>query len=169
MILSLVVAVAENGVIGLAGDLPWRLRTDLRRFRELTWGHTVIVGRRTQEAIVQRLGGPLPGRRTIVLSRRTAAAPGCTVAASWEEALALAQGEDEVFVIGGAEVYRLALPHAQRIYRSRVHAAPHGDTVFPEVDPAQWRVVRATVHPRGAGDDFDHTFEILERVAVSVG
>ncbi|MDQ7843837.1 MAG: dihydrofolate reductase [Armatimonadota bacterium] len=168
MILSLVVAVADNDVIGLAGDLPWRLRTDLRRFRELTWGRTVIVGRRTHDAIVRRLGGPLPGRRTIVLSRRRAAAEGCAVAASWEEALALVQGEDEVFVIGGAEVYRLALPYAQRIYRSRVHAAPDGDTVFPELDPAQWRVLRATAHPRGAGDDFDHTFEILERAAVPV-
>jgi len=169
MILSLVVAVAENGVIGRAGDLPWRLRTDLRRFRELTWGHTVIVGRRTHDAIIQRLGGPLPGRRTIVLSRRSIAAEGCLVAASWEEALALVQGEGEVFVIGGAEVYRRALPQAQRIYRSRVHAAPGGDTVFPEIDPTQWRVVHATMHRRGSGDDFDHTFEVLERVPVSVG
>lgn len=168
MIISLVVAVAENGVIGRAGDLPWRLRSDLRRFRTLTWGHTVIAGRKTYQAIVQRLGSPLPGRRTIVLSRHERSAEGCEVVDGWEEAVRRVAGEDEVFVIGGAEVYHLALPHAHRIYRSRVHGHPEGDTYFPEIEPSQWRMARSEAHARDAGDEFDYTFEILDRVGVTV-
>lgn len=164
MRVALVVAVAENGVIGRAGDLPWRLREDLRRFRRLTDGHVVIVGRRTQESIVRRLGGPLPGRRTIVLSRRAGyRLPGCEVARTLDGALQLARGEEEVYVIGGAEIYREALSRADRIYLTRVHAAVEGDTFFPPLNRDEWRVTPLGEHPKDSENEYACTFELLER------
>lgn len=164
MRIALVVAVAENGVIGRAGDLPWRLREDLRRFRRLTGGQVVIVGRRTQESIVRRLGGPLPGRRTIVLSRQAGyRQPGCEVARTLDGALQLAGGEEEVYVIGGAEVYREALPRAHRIYLTRVHAAVEGDTFFPPLNPEEWRVTPLGQQPQDPENEYACTFELLER------
>lgn len=164
MHLAIVAAVADNGVIGRAGDLPWRLRTDLRRLRALTVGHTVILGRRTHEAILRRLGRPLPERRTIVLTRRADyPAEGVEVVHSWEEALARAADAGEVFVFGGAEVFAVALPHAHRFYLTRVHAAPEGDATFPAWDPGAWRVVWAEHHPRDAENEYDATYLVLER------
>jgi len=161
---ALVVAVAENGVIGRAGDLPWRLREDLRRFRRLTAGHVVIVGRRTQESIMRRLGGPLPGRRTIVLSRQAGyRLPGCETAQTLDGALQLARGEEEIYVIGGAEVYREALPRSDRIYLTRVHAEVDGDTFFPSLNPEEWRVTPIGHHPKDPENEYDCTFELLER------
>jgi len=161
---SLVAAVAENGVIGRGGDLPWRLRADLRRFRELTTGHTVIVGRKTQESIMRRLGRPLPERRTIVLTRQGGYhLPGCETVHSLDEALEQVREEDEVYVIGGAEIYRAALPHASRIYLTRVHAVVEGDTFFPQVDPAEWGVTTLGRQPQDAENEYACTFELLER------
>ncbi len=158
------VAVAENGVIGRSGDLPWRLREDLRRFRRLTGGHVVIVGRRTQESIMRRLGGPLPGRRTIVLSRQAGyRLPGCEIARTLDDALQLARGEEEVYVIGGAEVYREALSRADRIYLTRVHAAVEGDAFFPPLDPEEWRVTPLGRQPQDPENEYACTFELLER------
>lgn len=141
----LVVAAAENGVIGRAGRLPWHLPEDLRRFRRMTVGHPVIMGRRTFEAI----GRPLPGRHNIVLTRDPAwRAEGVTAASSLAEAVAAA-GLDprtrapRLFVIGGAEVYALALPVATAIELTRVHARPEGDAHFPGPDPATWQRVSA--------------------------
>ncbi|MBI4279215.1 MAG: dihydrofolate reductase [Armatimonadetes bacterium] len=167
MRVSLVVAVAENGVIGRGGDLPWRLRADLRRFRDLTTGHVVVMGRRTHESILRRVGRPLPKRRSIVMTRTPGyRAEGCLVVSSWEEAMAAARGEDEVFVIGGAEVFRLALPHASRIYLTRVHADVPGDTFFAEIDPARWRVLQSERRAGDADNEFDCTFQILAREVV---
>ncbi len=164
MRVALVVAVAENGVIGRAGDLPWRLRQDLRHFRRLTSGHVVIVGRRTQESIMRRLGGPLPGRRTIVLSRQAGyRLPGCETAPTLDSALQFARGEEEVYVIGGAEIYREALPRADRIYLTRVHAAVEGDTFFPPLNPEEWRVTPLGHHPQDPENEYACTFELLER------
>jgi dihydrofolate reductase len=136
--IALVAAVAENGVIGREGGLPWRLPEDLKFFKRLTTGHTVIMGRRTWD----ELGKPLPNRRNIVVTRnRSREFPGAERAASLAEALALASGDDQVFIIGGGEIYRQALPLADRMYLTHVHAVVEGDTFFPEWDRHAWRVV----------------------------
>lgn len=130
MHVSIIVAVARNGVIGRDGDLPWRLPADLRFFKRMTTGHHLIMGRKTWASI----GRPLPGRTMVVLTRdRAAAFPGAAVAHALPEALALARaaGDSEAFVIGGAEAFALALPLADRLYLTRVHAHVEGDVGFP--------------------------------------
>lgn len=136
MIISIIAAMASNGVIGRAGALPWHLPVDLRRFRELTVGHTVIMGRKT----FQSIGRPLPERVTIVLTRRGEfEAAGVAVAGSLQEALAAAAGEGEVFICGGGEVYRQAFPLADRIYLTVINREYAGDVLFPEI-PSGWFV-----------------------------
>jgi dihydrofolate reductase len=164
--LILVVAAADNGVIGGDNQLLWRLKTDLRRFRELTWGKPMIMGRKT----FQSIGKPLPGRETIVLTRDPAfESEGVHVARSWEgaaaqgERLARAMGTAEVAVVGGAEIYALALPHIQKIFLTRVHASPFGDAVFPDVSPAEFREICRRDHPKGPDDEHSFTFIDLER------
>lgn len=130
MIVSLIAAMAENRVIGRDGALPWHLPADLARFKALTIGHPVIMGRKTFTAI----GRPLPGRLNIVLSRQPMFRPaGVVVARSFAEALALASGAAEVFICGGGELYREALPLAERVYLTIIHRAYPGDTTFPEL------------------------------------
>ncbi|WP_298966584.1 dihydrofolate reductase [uncultured Methylobacterium sp.] len=154
-IISLIVAVAENGVIGRDNALIWRLRSDLRRFRSLTMGKPIIMGRRTWDSI----GRPLPGRRIIVMTRdRAWTAPDVAAVAGWDEAVTEAGAVPEVMVAGGAEIYRLALPHADRIHLTRVLAAPAGDAVFPEI-PDDFREVSREIHP--AGPDDEHGFEFV--------
>jgi dihydrofolate reductase len=141
----IVVAVARNGVIGVDGGLPWRIPEDLARFKEITMGHALIMGRQTFESI----GRPLPGRINIVLTRRRDwSHEGVEVARSLDEALqaAASMGVD-AFIIGGAEVYRSALEHAERIELTEVDAEPEGDTWFPEIDWSQWRQVERVDHP----------------------
>ncbi len=149
--LVLVVARADNGVIGRDGGLPWRIPADLRHFKRLTVGKPVVMGRKTFDSI----GKPLPGRHNIVLTRDAAwRAAGVTVVANLAEAVAAA-GLDprihgEVMVIGGAQVYADALPSATRIELTEVHATPEGDTLLPPLDPARWReTARETVAPEG--------------------
>lgn len=139
MRVSLVVAAAENDVIGHAGDLPWHLPEDLRRFKRLTDGHCVVAGRRTHESIVDRLGQPLPGRTTVVATRRGRWDDGRvryrdSVAAALAEAgvVAAFNRQEEVFVIGGAQVYAAALPSVSRVYLTRVHQVVAGDARMPE-------------------------------------
>lgn len=161
-VISLIVAMAENRVIGRDGDLPWRLALDLKRFRERTTGHHVIMGRKTHESI----GRPLPGRTNVVLSRNESfAADGCTVVRTLDDAFAAAQaaGDPEAFVIGGARVYESALPHAHRVYLTRVAATVEGDAYFPALDESQWREVSREEH--GANEQNDHAFAltVLER------
>ena len=161
MTVSLVVAVARNGVIGRDNRLPWRLPADLRRFKALTWGHVVIMGRRTFESI----GRPLPGRRFVVLSRRTDFhPPGVRVAGSLAEALAAAAGEEEVFVIGGAQLFTEALPLAHRVYLTLVDAAPEGDVRFPELPPDAWRLGEETRREADAENPHSLAFRVYERV-----
>ncbi|RIK86978.1 MAG: hypothetical protein DCC67_02210 [Planctomycetota bacterium] len=162
--MSIVVAVAENGVIGRAGDLPWRLSADLRRFKQLTMGHAVIMGRRTHQSIKR----PLPGRRVIVVTRQAnyhveggEAAPSLPAAC----AQAAAYGYAEAMVIGGAEIFEQALPMAARLYLTRVHARPAGDVYFPPYDAAAWRLIAAEPHEADARNEFPFTFEIYERIA----
>jgi len=164
--LILVVAVAENGVIGRDNQLLWRLKTDLGRFRRLTMGKPMIMGRKT----FQSIGKPLPGRETIVLTRDAGfASEGVHVAHTWEEALAKGQelaarmGADAVAVAGGAEIYALALPQVQRIFLTKVDAAPEGDAVFPDFDRSQFRETGRENHPRGPDDEHPFTFIDLER------
>jgi dihydrofolate reductase len=164
--LIIVVAAAENGVIGRDNQLLWRLKTDLRRFRDITWGKPMIMGRKTYQSI----GKPLPGRQTIVLTHDPGFAPdGVHVAHSWPEAvatgreLAASMGADAVAVAGGAEVYALALPETQKLFLTQVHAAPDGDAVFPPYDPAAFRELRRVVHAAGPDDECPFTFIDLER------
>jgi dihydrofolate reductase len=144
----LIAAVAENGVIGNDGDIPWRLPADFAHFRATTVGHTLVMGRATYDSI----GRPLPGRTTIVLTRDPSwSAEGVTVAASLEEALAVAADlPGDVFVAGGAQVYAAALPLADAQVLSEVHLSPEGDTFYPDVDLEAWQEV-----DRVRGEEFD--------------
>lgn len=151
-LVSLVAAVARNRVIGAGNRLPWHLPDDLKRFKRLTMGAPVIMGRKTHESILETAGRPLPGRRSIVVTRQAGARwDGCEVAHSLEAALAAALDAPEAFVIGGAELYRLALPLADRMHLTLIDADYAGDARFPEFDPADWR---ETAREAGAGFDF---------------
>jgi dihydrofolate reductase len=164
MRISIIVAVAENGVIGRGGKLPWHLPADLGRFKRLTMGHTVIMGRRTWESI----GRPLPGRRMVVVSRQPEYhidEGNVATVDSLDQALNLAEAadEDEAFVIGGAELFREALPRADRLYRTRVRAVIAGDTHFPEVNWDEWRRVESSDHNFDGKNEYSFTFETHER------
>lgn len=161
MRISMIVAVSRNGVIGRDGDLPWRLSSDLRRFKRLTMGSCLVMGRRTYESI----GRVLPGRTSIVLTRgELPPAEGLIVVHSLDEALACCTGE-EAFVIGGGGIYRQALPRVDRLYLTTVHADIEGDTRFPPLDESQWRVVESEFCPAGERDQYDTTFRVLDRIA----
>lgn len=139
-ILTLIAAVANNGVIGIANRLPWHLPADLKHFKQLTTGHTVIMGRKTWESLPAKFR-PLPGRHNIIVTRNGEyRAEGATVVASLPAAISAAQDE-EAFVIGGAELYAVALPLADRLQLTEIAADFEGDTWFPAIDPAQWREV----------------------------
>ncbi len=142
--LSLIVAVAENGVIGARGSLPWRLPDELAHFKRTTLGKPVLMGRRTWESI----GRPLPGRANVVLSRDPKYAPhGAFVARDLDEAIGMHAAAPEQFVIGGASLYADALPRAERIYLTRVHARPIGDVSFPELASGEWGESLVSEHP----------------------
>ena len=153
MTVTLVAAVAANGVIGRDGGLPWCLPDDLARFKRLTLGRVLVMGRRTYESI----GRPLPGRTTIVVSRQPGwRADGVESAADLDAALTLAAEIDEqVFVVGGSEIFRLALPLADRLALTLVDDCPDGDTYFPDVDWSQWREVRREPHDGFAFVDYE--------------
>lgn len=164
--IALVVAMADNGVIGRGGDLPWRLPEDLKYFRAVTMGKPIVMGRRTYESI----GRPLPGRANIVVTRNPAFhAAGVDVAATPANALRLAErraaeaGVAEIMIIGGAEIYRAVLPYADRIYLTEVHDAVEGDTVFPEFDRSEWRETSREDLTSESGVDI--SFVVLERQA----
>jgi dihydrofolate reductase len=163
MKVSLIVAVAKNGVIGRGGELPWRLSADLRRFKELTMGHTILMGRKTYESI----GRPLPGRRMIVITRQPDyRAAGAEVVAGLDEAFRLAadRNDTECFVIGGGEIYGHARPRADRVYLTRVHAPVDGDAYFPPLNPSEWQLVSSTPHEADAKNEYPFNFELYERV-----
>ena len=154
----IIAAVSDNNVIGNANALPWRIPEDLARFKSLTLGSTLVMGRRTFESI----GRPLPGRTTVVLTRRTDfAAAGVLVAHDRPEAVSLARGP-HAFVAGGADIYELFLPVATKLFLTRVHAAYDGDTYFPAIDAQEWELVSVE---RGvsAGSAPAFTFEVYDR------
>jgi dihydrofolate reductase len=161
MILTLIAALSENRVIGRDGDLPWRLPADLKRFKRITSGHTVIMGRKTFET----LEAPLPDRRSIVVTRRTDFQPeGVEIAHDLDAALALAEGEEEVFVLGGGEIYALALPRADRMELTIVHDEFDGDTFFPAFDESNWRLVNEERHEPDERHAHSFTFRTYERI-----
>lgn len=155
---TLIAAVSSNGVIGAGGQLPWRLPEDLRFFKAQTFGHPVIMGRRTWESI----GRPLPGRRNIVVSRNAGlVAAGAEVVPTLDEAVARCSGAAEAFVIGGGDLYRAALPRAGRIILTEIRQAFDGDVRFPEFDRREWREVRREAHAPAGG--LAHDFVWYER------
>lgn len=159
--LSVIAAVARNRVIGLDNALPWRLPEDLQHFRGLTMGHHIIMGRKTFES----LGRLLPGRTSVIVSRQPEyKVPGAKMASSLREAVAACDGDEEVFVIGGAELYRQALPLADRLYLTEIHAEFQGDAFFPEFDRAVWRESARERHVGANGLAF--SFVTYQRGAV---
>jgi dihydrofolate reductase len=161
VIISLLAAMDERRGIGWKGRLPWRLSSDLKRFRELTMGHHIIVGRKTWESI----GKPLPGRKMIIVTRNPGLeVEGAFVAHSVEEAIELARshGESEVFVCGGAEIYTQALPKAHRFYMTLVHAVVEADTFFPEWEGKGWTEKESSYHEADEKNQYPSTFRVLE-------
>ncbi|MDZ4789739.1 MAG: dihydrofolate reductase [Hyphomicrobiales bacterium] len=162
--IAFIVAVSENGVIGRNGELPWRLKSELRMFRRLTLGKPVIMGRKTFES----LGKPLDGRTNIVVSRSGFLADGVSAFSSVDEAIdfglrrAEAAGQPEIFVIGGAEIFTSAMSRASRVYLTQVHAVVEGDVFLAPLDPKLWREVSSQFHARREGDDHDYTAKIFE-------
>lgn len=158
--MSIIVAMAGNRVIGKDNGLPWRLPGDLKRFKSLTMGHHIIMGRKTFESI----GRPLPGRINVVVTRNAAFRPaGVTLAGSVAAAIDLSAGDSEIFVIGGAELYRESLGLANRIYLTEIHANVEGDTFFPQLDPGEWREFSREHHPASTPLEHDSDFVVLER------
>lgn len=159
--LQLIVAIARNGVIGRAGGLPWRLSSDLRRFKRLTMGGALIVGRKTYDSI----GRPLPGRQMIVVTRQVGLEfEGVTVVGSLDQALHSAADAPQVFCAGGAEIYRLGLPEAARLHVTWVEAEVEGDVRFPEIDWDDWQVASEIRLPAGERDEYPTTFREYRRV-----
>jgi len=162
MIVSLIVAVDEAGGIGKDGRLPWRLSSDLKRFKEITMGHHIIAGRKTYESI----GKPLPGRETIVVTRNPSyTEEGISVAHSLAEAIELARsrGETEAIIVGGAEIYREALALVDRIYLTQVAATVDADTYFPEWDVAEWKEEESATIPADEKNQHACSFKVLSR------
>ena len=167
MDIAIYVAIAENGVIGREGGLPWRLSTDLKRFKADTMGKPIIMGRKTYEGI----GRPLPGRLNIVVTRDKAwRAEGIEVAHSLGDAIALAKvrgrcmaGAEEICVVGGGEIYAQALPLADRLHVTHVLASVDGDAHFPPIDPNTWKVISAEDFPAGEKDSHDTRYTVYER------
>jgi dihydrofolate reductase len=159
MKLSAIVAMASNRVIGANNQLPWRLPADLARFKRVTMGHTLVMGRKTYESI----GRPLPGRTMIVVTRQPDfAPPGVKVAHSVDEALALARGDDEVFIAGGAELYAQTIGRLDRLYLTRIEREVPGDTRFPELDLSAWRLIEEDHHPATTPDALPYAFLTYE-------
>ena len=158
--ISIIVAASTNDVIGRQGALPWHLSDDLKYFKAVTMGKPIIMGRKTWESI----GRPLPGRQNIVVTRQQGfAADGCTVVASLEDAIAAAGDADEIVVIGGSQIYELALPLARRLYMTRVHADVEGDAYFPAVDATRWSLVAEEHHEADQRNEYAFSFRTYDR------
>ncbi|MSR13868.1 MAG: dihydrofolate reductase [Gammaproteobacteria bacterium] len=161
MAINIIVAMAEHRVIGRGGTLPWHLPADLGRFKQITMGHRIVMGRLTYESI----GRPLPGRTSIVVTTRANyQAPGCVVSDSFDAALNAASDKTEIMVIGGHALYQVALPVAQRIYLTEIDAEIDGDVYFPEFDRTVWRETSREAHSCDAAHLYSYSFVVLERV-----
>lgn len=157
--ISVIVAVAENGTIGDKNTLLWHIKEDMKHFRSLTTGHPVVMGRKTYDS----LGRPLPNRRNVVITRQDIAIEGCEIAHSLEEALALFTPDEEVFVIGGAQIYAEAMPLADRFYLTVVEHPYEGDTAFPAWDREAWQLVESARFEQGETYPHPFRFETYER------
>lgn len=161
--ISIIVARSKNGVIGSNDDLPWHLSSDLKRFKELTIGHSVIMGRRTFESIVSRLKKPLPDRENIVITRdKKYSYPGVVVVYSPEKAIQ--QAKNDIFVIGGAQVYAQMLPLVDRLYITEVDASLQGDAFFPELSEDEWREISREAYVKDDKNEYNYSFILLDRI-----
>jgi dihydrofolate reductase len=160
MIITIVVAISENHVIGKDNKLLWYLPNDLKHFKNITTGHTVIMGRKTYDSV----GKPLPNRRNIIITRQAIIIPGCEVVNSIEAALALGAGENEVFIVGGAEIYKEAIKIIDRIYLTIVHKEFEGDSFFPEINKDEWKEVSHEDYEPDHKNSLPYSFITLERV-----
>ncbi|WP_342647944.1 dihydrofolate reductase [Mucilaginibacter sp. CSA2-8R] len=159
MNIYIVVAIATNNAIGKNNQLLWHLPNDLKHFKEITSGHTVIMGRKTYESV----GRPLPKRRNIVVTRQAIEIPGCEVASSIQEAIAIGRRDSDLYIIGGAEIYRQALPLTDSIYLTIVHQAFEADTFFPEIKPEEWLEVSRENHEPDEKNPLPYSFVTLKR------
>lgn len=159
--ISIIVAIAQNGIIGDKNSLLWHIKEDMRFFRTTTSGHAVIMGRKTFESLGSK---PLPKRKNIVITRSDLTFEGALTAHSLDEAIAMAEGDEETFIIGGAQIYRAALAVADRMYITRVEHDYEGDTSFPEVDYSQWRLVSEERHERGEEYEWPFSFLTYDRL-----
>ena len=159
--ISIIVAVSDNDVIGGDNALLWNIKEDMQRFRRITTGHTVIMGRKTFESI----GRPLPNRTNVVITRSDVRFKGCETYKSLEEAIQIhTKDNKEVFIIGGAEIYKQTLPIADKLYLTQVHSKYKGDARFPKIKYKEWRELEKIPHPRGENYDGSFTFINLERI-----
>lgn len=161
--LSIIVATAENNAIGKDNDLIWYISDDLKRFKRLTTGHTILMGRKTYESLPN---GALPKRENIVITRdRDLQLPKCTMVYSIDEAIEkYGKSDEEIFIIGGGSIYEKLLPYAQKIYLTKVHSSFDADVFFPEIDMNKWKTIQEEHHKKGEKNEFDFSFIDLERV-----
>lgn len=160
MEISIIVATSKNNVIGRDGGIPWHLSADLKRFKALTTGHPIVMGRRTFESI----GRPLPGRRNIVISNSVNAIEGCDVIKSVDDLLNDKSLDGMIFIIGGGEIYKQFLPYAKKVYLTEVETKiADGDTFFPELNPMEWIEVGRESHEADEKNDFNYSFVDYER------
>ena len=161
MILSFVIAFGENRGLGFDNKLPWNLPDDLKRFKEITSGHTVIMGRKTYDSI----GRLLPNRKNIIITRDTSyKVEGATIVHSIEDAVKECAGEEETFVIGGGEILKLALPYVNRMYLTHVEANVPADSFFPEFNPSEWKITSEEFHSKDEEHAYNFTFKVYERI-----
>ena len=157
---SIIVAIAQNGTIGDKNSLLWHIKEDMRFFRTTTSGHAVIMGRKTFESLGSK---PLPKRTNIVITRADRSFDGALTAHSLDEAVAMAAGDEEIFVIGGAQIYAEALKSADRLYITRVYRDYEGDTAFPDINFSEWRLVAEERHERGEEYEYPFSFQTYDR------
>ena len=158
--LSIIVAISENNVVGRDNGLPWKLSADLKRLKSLTMGHHIIMGRKTWES----LGRPLPGRVNVVITtQENYAAEGAVVVHSLQEALQVSAGDNETFIFGGGEIFRMALHLTQRIYMTRVHVTLNGDAFFPELNMDEWKIIYGEDFRADEKNEYDYSFITLQR------
>lgn len=164
MSLSIIAAVAKNNVIGKGNEIPWNLPDDFAYFRRITAGKTVIMGQKTFESILAKNGKPLPDRKNIILTRdENYKFEGCVVVNSWDTILEMGKSAKELFIIGGAQVYALALPYSSKLYLTEIDADIEGDTYFPEFNKNEWQETFSEFHPKDEKNNYNFTFKIYER------
>jgi dihydrofolate reductase len=163
--ISIIAAVAENGIIGKNNDLPWKISADLAYFSRTTRGKPVIMGLNTFKSIFSRIGKPLPGRRNIVLVfEKDPTLVGCEQVTSLKEAIEVADAtKEEIFIIGGASVYEQSIGLADKLYITKIHTSPEGDTSFPKIKEKDWWMISSEDHKKDEDNEYDYSFTIYER------